>query len=89
MHEPGWRCGQRSCGEGMKQMGRALHDLCQPLTTLQCRLEIAVMTGTGEAHREAVEQGLADCARLTEAVASMREIVRTAIHQAESTEAAA
>jgi hypothetical protein len=59
-------------------MGMALHDLCQPLTTLQCRLEMAVVVGTPEAYREAVDMGLLECARLVDAVESMREIVRTA-----------
>ncbi len=68
---------------GMDQIGRALHDLCQPLTTLQCRLEIAGMTGTDEAYREAVDMGLAECERLMQSVDSMREIVRS-VRSAES-----
>jgi signal transduction histidine kinase len=59
-------------------MGRALHDLCQPLTTLQCRLEMAQMQGTAEAYREAVEKGLVECERLTELVKSMRTMLRLA-----------
>ena len=62
----------------MKQMDRALHELCQPLTTLQCGLEVAGMTGTPEAFREAVEMGLTECARLAEMFGSMREILRAA-----------
>jgi hypothetical protein len=61
--------------EGMERMDRALHDLCQPLTTLQCGLEIAGQTGTPEAFREAVEVGLRECARLAQVVGSMREIL--------------
>ena len=57
---------------------KALHDLCQPLTTLQCRLELAGVMGTDEAYREAVRLGLVECERLVEAVGSMREIVREA-----------
>jgi len=60
----------------LKRIGIALHDLCQPLTTLQCRLEMAELLGTPEAYREAVEAGLTECGRLTEVVGSMREIVR-------------
>jgi len=67
----------RSRGEGLKRVGRALHDLCQPLTTLQCRLEMAGIVGTPEAYREAVDLGLTECARLVDAVGSMREIVRS------------
>jgi hypothetical protein len=61
--------------EGMEKMSRALHDLCQPLTTLQCELEIAGLTGTQEAYRDAVRMGLAECARLAQAVGSMRQIL--------------
>jgi hypothetical protein len=64
-------------------MGKALHDLCQPLTTLHCRLELAGMSGTAEGYREAVELGLAECARMVEAVGSMREIVHAAQEQEE------
>jgi len=63
---------------GFQRIGVALHDLCQPLTMLQCRLEMAGLTGTAEAYREAVEMGLADCERLTAAVVSMRDVVRAA-----------
>ena len=62
----------------IRRIGAALHDLCQPLTTLQCRLEMAGMIGTTEAYREAVEVGLTECARLAELVAAMREGVRAA-----------
>jgi hypothetical protein len=63
-------------GQGtMSRLSKALHDLCQPLTTLQCRLELASALGTAEAHREAVELGAVECLRLMDAVAAMREIV--------------
>jgi hypothetical protein len=61
--------------EGMEKIDRALHDLCQPLTTLQCGLEIAGLTGTQEAYRDAVRMALAECGRLAQAVGSMREIL--------------
>jgi hypothetical protein len=63
---------------GLDRISHALHDLCQPLTTLQCRLEIAQMTGTPEDYRDAVVLGLAECDRLIEGVGAMREIVRSA-----------
>ena len=50
-----------------KQLNVAVHDLCQPLTTLQCRLELATLTCTPESYREAVEDGLAECRRMVEA----------------------
>jgi signal transduction histidine kinase len=60
----------------IKRIGVALHDLCQPLTTLQCRLELAGMVGTPEAYREAVQVGLTECERLTQVVSSIREMLR-------------
>jgi hypothetical protein len=86
MREAGQVREQGSRGDNMKQMGRALHDLCQPLTTLQCRLELATLTGTDQGYREAVDLGLAECARLAAAVGSMREIVRAAVQDAEVAE---
>ena len=76
-------CEGQSNGEEMKEVGRALHDLCQPLTTLQCRLEIARMIGTAESYREAVELGLVECTRLMESVRSMQEIVNAAAREFE------
>jgi hypothetical protein len=61
--------------DAMEKVDQVLHDLCQPLTTLRCRLELAGLIGTVEAYREAVELGLAQCVRLVEGVESMREIV--------------
>jgi hypothetical protein len=81
MPERGWNSGGESCTEGMRRIGKALHDLCQPLTTLQCRLELAQVLGTPEAYREATELGLAECIRLSEAVGSMRAIVRSATQE--------
>jgi hypothetical protein len=67
----------QKCGAvGMDQISQALHDLCQPLTTLQCRLEIAQMGGTPDDFREAVELGLVECDRLIQGVGLMRKIVR-------------
>ena len=78
MRDAEWLNGPASSGEGMRQMGAALHDLCQPLTTLRCRLELAGLTGTPEAYREAVSQGVAECEKLVKVVDSMREIVCSA-----------
>lgn len=70
--------------EGMERMGRALHELCQPLTTLQCGLELAGLTNTPEGYRAAVSTGLSECARLSERVHQMREIVRSTMAEAEA-----
>ncbi|HEY5057202.1 MAG TPA: hypothetical protein VII58_13640 [Acidobacteriaceae bacterium] len=68
----------------MQRLSKALHDLCQPLTTLQCRLEMAGVIGTATAYREAVEHGLDECGRLIDAVDSMRGMVRAAAQRSES-----
>jgi signal transduction histidine kinase len=78
---------EASRSDGLKRMSMALHDLCQPLTTLQCRLEMAGVVGTAEAYREAVEMGLVECARLVDAVGSMREVMRAAIRDAAAADA--
>jgi hypothetical protein len=87
MHETGGLREGRTGTGGVKDVSKALHDLCQPLTTLQCRLELASVVGTVEAYREAVELGLEECSRLMHAVWSMREIVRAAEQEPERTEA--
>lgn len=89
MSDPRAIGGTGSRSEGLKQVGAALHDLCQPLTTLQCRLEMASAVGTPEAYREAVDMGLLECARLVEAIGSMREIMRAAMQAAAAKDAGA
>ena len=76
---------QSDAAEELRLLSKALHDLCQPLTTLQCRLEMAGVLGTEAAYREAVEHGLTECARLAAAVDAMRSLVRAAAHRAETT----
>ena len=70
--------------EALHQLSKALHDLCQPMTTLQCRLEMADVLGTVDAYRDAVELGLTECSRLIEAIDAMRGMVRTAMRQSGS-----
>ena len=53
----------------------ALHDLCQPLTVLQCKLELSLLKGGGEATHAAVVDGLHECRRLNAVVKTMRELV--------------
>ncbi len=74
-----------SAPDAMRQLSKALHDLCQPLTTLQCRLEMAGVVGTADAYREAVELGLDECVRLMDAVEAMRGVVRSAVQAMEQT----
>lgn len=65
----------------IEKVDQVLHDLCQPLTTLRCRLELAGLIGTVEAYREGVDMGLTECVKLVNAVESMREIVGTATQE--------
>jgi signal transduction histidine kinase len=62
--------------EPRKQLNSALHDLCQPLTTLQCRLEMAILSDSVEGYREAAETGLTECRRIVQLVESMRAILQ-------------
>jgi len=64
-----------------KQLSGALHDMCQPLTTLQCRLEMATLTDSIEAYREAAQTGMAECRRMAESVCRMREILQVSAGQ--------
>ena len=61
----------------MERVASALHDMCQPLMTLQCRLEIGRMVATAEGNEEAVRESLVECTRLLHAVDVLRhEVVR-------------
>jgi signal transduction histidine kinase len=60
----------------VRRLASALHDLCQPLTALQCRLEIGSLMGTPEGHAEAVREGLKECERLMTRVKAMQAMVR-------------
>ncbi len=56
----------------------ALHDLCQPLTALECRLYLGTMgEGGGEATaddmRQTIVEGLAECERLMAQVRMMQD----------------
>jgi signal transduction histidine kinase len=53
----------------------ALHDLCQPLTVLQCKLELGLLQGGEDAIHSAVVDGLRECRRLNAVVKTMRELV--------------
>jgi len=58
--------------ERAAEMHSALHDLCQPLTALQCQLEMGRRAGGGDVLREAVAGGLEETRRLFVAVARLR-----------------
>ena len=59
--------------EVLRGLERELHDLCQPVTSLQCRLELGRLCGGEEALKEATDGALEDAMRIFEAVSRMRE----------------
>jgi signal transduction histidine kinase len=83
MPEPENLAEREFCAEQRKQLSDALHDLCQPLTTLQCRLEMAILSDSVADYREATEAGLTECRRIVQLVESMRAILQEAAQKAE------
>ena len=63
-------------GEFVERMDVALHDLCQPLTVLQCRLSMGQLIGEPEAMREAIREALQECVRLNKTVGTMRGLLQ-------------
>ncbi len=57
----------------LQEMESRLHDLCQPLTTLQCRLELGQLCGDEVSLMEAVEGALVETAKLFQGIGMMRE----------------
>lgn len=51
-----------------------LHAFAQPLATIQCRLEVALMSGAEADLREAVSGGLADMKTVSESLQRIRSI---------------
>lgn len=66
-----------------EQMDVALHGMCQPLTVLQCRLAMGELIGEPDAMREAIHEALEECARLNEAVGTMRTMLQQMILERE------
>jgi hypothetical protein len=81
MPEPESKAEMSFRDQEIKRISAALHNLCQPLTTLQCRLEMAELIDTPEACRQAVVAGLVECARMAAAVTLMRQALRAAMRQ--------
>ncbi|MEO6807147.1 MAG: hypothetical protein ABI286_10195 [Edaphobacter sp.] len=67
--------------ELVERIDVALHGLCQPLTVLQCRLAIGDLIGEPDAMRDAIREGLHECARLNETVGTMRAMLQQAMTQ--------
>jgi signal transduction histidine kinase len=57
----------------VREMAHDLHELCQPLTALQCRLELARMMGDAGLLLETVEDSLTETRRMFSTVGRMRE----------------
>jgi hypothetical protein len=62
--------------ELVEQIDVALHGLCQPLTVLQCRLAMGELIGEPDAMREAIREGLQECARMNQTVGTMRAMLQ-------------
>jgi hypothetical protein len=65
----------------MTEIAEALHDMCQPLTALHCRLQIAQMNEAADAPSGGSAiwtDCLRECERLTESVVNMRNVIRQA-----------
>jgi hypothetical protein len=60
----------------VERIDGALHGLCQPLTVLQCRLAMGDLIGEPEALREAIREGLQECARMNQTVRTMRAMLQ-------------
>ena len=71
--------------ELVERMDVALHGLCQPLTVLQCRLAMGELIGEPDAMREAIREGLQECARMNQTVGTMRAMLQQMMMDAEKT----
>jgi hypothetical protein len=60
----------------VERIDGALHGLCQPLTVLQCRLAMGELIGEPDAMRDAIREGLQECARLNKTVGTMRAMLQ-------------
>lgn len=60
----------------VEELERELHELCQPLTALQCRLELSRMVGDRMVLLEAIEESLTETRRMFLGIARMRERLR-------------
>jgi hypothetical protein len=69
--------------EVIERIDVALHGLCQPLTVLQCRLAMGELVGEPDAIREAIRDGLQDCARMNQMVGTLRAMLRQAMADVE------
>lgn len=59
----------------LHEIEEELHDLCQPLTVLRCRLDVGKSDGSPQGLRDAVDGALDETTRLMESIRRMRERV--------------
>jgi len=62
-----------TCSIQLEQRNAELHDLCQPLTALQCLLEIGRLQNHEGALVEAVDASLKETRRMFEVIARIRQ----------------
>lgn len=62
-------------------LDRELHDLCQPLTTASCHLELGQMMGDAESLKSAVDGALVECRRTYDYVRRMRERIAETLRE--------
>ena len=60
------------CQDSYHQLQEAIHGLAQPLTSLQCRLEIGVLLGDEVSAQEALQESLTELRRVLAALAHLR-----------------
>ncbi len=61
----------------LEQSQDELHDLCQPLTALQCCLEMSRIPGHEAALAEAIDNSLRETQRVFAVIARMRQRLNT------------
>jgi hypothetical protein len=70
----------------LREIEKGLHDLCQPVTSLQCQLELGKMAGDREALLEAVEGGLLETRRIFADIERFRQCLQSlTVHEQEPT----
>jgi hypothetical protein len=76
-HSPVREAAQQEGGTDLiERIDVALHGLCQPLTVLQCRLAMGELIGEPDAMRDAIREGLQECARMNQTVGTMRAMLQ-------------
>jgi hypothetical protein len=60
------------------ELSTVLHELCQPVTALQFRLEIGRLAGDQDASRQAFEECLVETRRICDAIRVMRIVLERA-----------